>query len=92
MFFYSPVGAAANGDDDADIFGNPVRRMVGPGAPWWIEECACCLCGCLSTGPLFIIVGMIFLVRPRRVWAHAALSWHGSERARRSVLTRRARS
>ena len=31
---------------------------------WWVEECACCLCGCLSTGPVFIIIGLLFLVRP----------------------------
>ena len=56
---YAPASAA----DDTDAFGNPVRRWVGPGADWWLEEAACCLCGCLSTGPIFIVVGMLFLVR-----------------------------
>ena len=51
-------------DDSAGGWGsNPVRRLFGPGTEWWVEECACCLCGCLSTGPVFIIIGLLFLVR-----------------------------
>ena len=64
MSFFPATSAAADGDD-ADVFGNPVRRLVGPNASWWMEELACCLCGCLATGPMFIIIGMVFLVRPR---------------------------
>ena len=44
---------------------------------WWVEECACCLCGCLSTGPVFIIIGLLFLVRP-----HAPPCCSRSTRAR----------
>ena len=63
MYFYGPAAAGADGDN-GDVLGN-VRRIVGPNADWWLQELACCLCGCLSTGPMFIVVGMLFMARPR---------------------------
>ena len=73
MYFFPATGSAAAADgDDADVWGNPVRRFVGPGASWWVEELACCLCGCLATGPMFILVGLVFLVRPPYVCASRA--------------------
>ena len=76
MYFYT-TQASADGDD-------PVRRLIGDGSPVWMAECACCLCGCLSTGPLFIVVGMLFLVRPRGVGLGRALA----RRSTAAVLTR----
>jgi hypothetical protein len=69
---YSTTTTSANGD----TWESPVRRYISPGADFWIEEAACCLCGCLSTGPIFIIVGMLFLVRV------AAGGWRGCCAAR----------
>jgi|APGre2960657444_1045066.scaffolds.fasta_scaffold00748_5 hypothetical protein len=43
-------------------WGSPYyRRAFGPGTEPWVEEAACCLCGCLSTGPVFIVIGLLFL-------------------------------
>ena len=70
MWGYGPVAATADGDDDT--WGNPVRRFLPSDTDFWVEELACCLCGCLSTGPVFIIVGMLFLVRAPRACGRCA--------------------
>ena len=57
MFYY----AADDGEDS--YFDNPLRKHLGPSPPWWVQEAACCLCGCLSAGPVFLFLGLIFLVR-----------------------------
>ena len=80
MYFFPATSAAAQDGDDADVFGNPVRRLVGPNASWWMEELACCLCGCLATGPMFIVIGMVFLVRARAANAFARSSRRGAGR------------
>jgi len=58
---------------DDSTFESPMdKHLRGPGGeapPWWVTELACCLCGCLSTGPVFIVMGLLFLVRVRRIRA-----------------------
>jgi len=57
--FYTPAP-----DDDDSAYVNPVRRWTA-GAGFWVEELACCLCGCLPAGFVFLFVGVVFLVRSR---------------------------
>jgi len=44
----------------SDYGDTPFRSAFPPGTSWVVEEAACCLCGCLSAGPLFIFIGLIF--------------------------------
>jgi hypothetical protein len=61
--YTDPAPAPGVGCEPNGWGSNPARRFVGEGTSLWVEELACCLCGCLSAGPVFIIVGFLFLVR-----------------------------